>query len=376
MKRHFLHLCLAATAVAVLTACNDDDKVRYTTFDFHETPYAYFLCEGAWGQNNASISYLLADATNKLQIHADLYEQANEGFHLGDQANDMLMMNNRLYVVVSGSRYVAKLDDRGRELARHEFTADEGEPRYCIAIDGQLYVTLYGGTVAVLDTTALDVQKSYAVGDHPEHLTYIYNSLVVCNTGYGHGHSLSVINLGTGSTRTIETGLNPSSITRIAAGYAGLFMTTTYDADWTPHNTIWMINPTNDWRIDSLTTASHILPLSNESIFLVDQQVDYTTMPATYRNTFRSYNVINNRVDVLPKPFSLDLSSAPIYMLSLDWRYGEIYVATAENNADGSVANARLYRFNGQTGQHIQTFTDAGGVFMSRGVYHDVISFQ
>lgn len=375
MKRPFLNLFLVAAAATVLTACHDDDKVSYTTFDFHETPYAYFLCEGAWGQNNAGISYLLADATNKLQVHADLYEQANEGRILGDLANDMMMMNNRLYVVVSGSRYVAKLDDRGRELARHSFTADEGEPRYCVSIDGQLYVTLYGGTVAVLDTTALDVQKTYPVGDHPEQLTYIYNHLVVCNTGHGAGHSLSVINLATGSTRTVETAQNPTCITRIAAGYAGLFKTTSYDADWTPRNTVWMINPTNDWRIDSLTTASHILPLSNESTLLLDQTVDYTTTPASYQNTFRSYNVVTDRVDVLNNRFSIDLSAAPIYMLSLDWRYGDIYVATAESNGDGSVANSRLYRFD-FSGQHKQTFNDAGGVFMSRGVYHDVIEFH
>ncbi|MDP4239403.1 MAG: hypothetical protein Q8904_08045 [Bacteroidota bacterium] len=62
-------------------------------------------------------------------------------------------------------------------------------PRSLISANGKVYVSLFDGHVAQLDTTSLSVEKTVAVGSNPEGIAFANNKIYVANSG-----GLSTIN--------------------------------------------------------------------------------------------------------------------------------------------------------------------------------------
>ena len=156
---------------------------------------------------NKSASTLdLLDFKNK-KYCADIFAQANPDVvqGLGNTANDMAVVDGKLWVALNASNQVAVLQLPSAKLER---VIDVESPRY-IAVDGQyVYVTsyasaVYGGENMVPGKVYRINKKSYEtatveVGYQPEGLAVLKGKLYVANSGgynWVHDNRISVIDL-------------------------------------------------------------------------------------------------------------------------------------------------------------------------------------
>ena len=89
------------------TACLEDDLEQPELPIEPETYPAYILNEGLWGANNANITRFYPQY--KIDNLSDFYQEMN-GTKMGDVANAMMKEDDNIFVVLNGSKYVARLD--------------------------------------------------------------------------------------------------------------------------------------------------------------------------------------------------------------------------------------------------------------------------
>lgn len=316
MNKKLFYSALIALAIPVFTACNDDDDVKAPRY---EAPYSlYILNEGSWGKNNASISAVDPKDINGHSV-SDIYSAANSK-GLGDVAQDLVYDDDThcLFVSVSESKYIAKLDDRGRELVRYTTTAEQAQPRSLVLEDGFLYASLYGGMVAKFDTVSLSLVSTVKVGAYPEQMAEEDDMLAVCNSGYGEGNTLSIIDLRT-FTVVKEVTLphkNPQHI--IACDDRFYCNTTEYDENWNSVSTIVEVNPKTGATKD-ITTGFYMAE-GGDVVYIVEQATNYYTTPYSYTNTFKTYNPKTGKVgtDFLTPDIQKSLSDKGIYGITFE----------------------------------------------------------
>ena len=165
----------------------------------------YILNEGAFP--GASTLDLL-DLKNK-KYCADIFAQANPDVvqGLGNTGNDLIVVDNKMWVALNASNQVAVLHMPDAKL---EKIIEVESPRYLTAEGGYVYVTsygaaVYGGTDMVPGKVYRIDKKSYEtktveVGYQPEGLAVLNGKLYVANSGgynYVHDNRISVIDLAT-----------------------------------------------------------------------------------------------------------------------------------------------------------------------------------
>ena len=84
----------------------------------------------------------------------------------------MIEYEDEIYIAVSGSNYLTKLNAAGVELKRVSFVSDNDLSagiRYIDAEDGYIYASFYGGAVAKINAKTLEVvDKLTGLGDNLE----------------------------------------------------------------------------------------------------------------------------------------------------------------------------------------------------------------
>ena len=344
----------------MFSACDNDDDDDTGSIGQNTSSF-YLLHEGIWGNNDSEISYNSVTGNTSV-MHHNLYSTAN-GRRLGDTANDLVTDNGNVFVSVTGSRYITRLSGNGHEVAR--WTADDatGDPRYLILHGGDLYVSLYGGMVAKLDTATMQVKATCQVGSYPEEMAVVNNQLVVCNSGYGEGNTLSVIDLDTFSLKsTLETEKNPTRIISDGRGNA-YFLTTTYDANWTPISKVHEFNGKNQ-NITPLAYANRMALIDDNHLLLIKSDIDYTQLPYRYENEFMVYDLESKTMDNdyfdNNATFCAMLANQNISALMHNDKE-EIYVATGHQDSNGSLLNSSLHAFT-EDGVWKWTLDDVGGI--------------
>lgn len=362
MKKNF-NISMLAVAGIVLTSCEGDDfKFPEEPVNYAVVPYGYMLNQGSYGANNASVTAMYLRG-GQSYLTPDFYLK-NNGQNLGDQAQDILFSEaGRVFVSVTNSKYIAKLDREGRELTRYDdFT---NGPRSMVEVNGDIFLSTYDGKVLRLDTATLAIRATYEVGAYLEDIAVTAGRVVVTNsdyTGMGLGHSLGVINLAAGTVSEVECEVNP---TRLVAWNGDFFFTTTtYDAYWNAVTKVWRLrNAGTVNQIDSITLATNLYP-TDEALLMMNQSVNYYVTPYAYTNTFLRYTDDGKESSVTETvPFQTDLSTAPVYMVQRhDGRY---YVGISNFAASGAVLNSSLLIFE-SNGKLAERVDDAGGVFLSK----------
>lgn len=207
---------LVLLATALMTACIDD----HTPDDSTPADYggrALVLCEGAWGNNDASLTMV---STQSGDADNQWFEEGN-GRGLGDVAQDMLLYGTKAYVTVTFSNSLEAIDTATGQSIRHDM--GNMHPRSIAVHDGRLFISCYGGhTVVVCDTTDLDHHvATLQLGDYqPEGLAVADGRLFVAsswiqraNQAFDYDSSLYVFDLSTLTLDTIITvGLNPQTV--------------------------------------------------------------------------------------------------------------------------------------------------------------------
>lgn len=328
--------------------------------------------EGNYGSNDASISGV--DWNDKLTTNL-YYTQNNK--KLGDNANDMILgPQGCLYVAVTESRYVAKLDFNGKEVARYTPADEKFKPRSLYLVGEHLYVSEYGGRVERLDTASLMMKDRIEVGAHPEQMSSNGKYLLVCNSDYNMEgiNTVSVINL---SNLAVEKTLelpyaNPQRILL----HDGLFFvtTTSYDENWNAQNHVLSINPNKDWKIETISEQGNMIASyiqgnsysTTAKLLITDVSTDWTTMKSVTK--FQYYNTSTAKIETCDLPFTTKLANAPVYNVQTIILNNMFWYAIMVNNTDaaGQPSGSTLYIVNQATGETAFTIQNTGCVFASR----------
>lgn len=336
-----------------LVSCDDSDEPKGGDGGDDVANYAYILCEGAWGSNNATISYY---PLNEGGLVSDIYYEINKA-KLGDLANDMIEYDDCVYVLLNGSKYVARLDANALEKARYNFSAEEGTPRYMDADDGYLYVTQHGGKVSKLNASTLKLEAEFKGGDNLEGIVaedgrlYVSNGFKVDGSGnYVYNKEVLVLDATTmKQVGTIAVVENPDRIYEINDKI--YVISKGNYADVQPSL---QVIDTKNMTAKPITSAEKVTEGNNGLIYGVRSAYDANW---NLQNEFFTYNpntgAVNEKTFLQDAPS--DFSTVAIYMLVVDDDSGDIYVGTSDYVTTGTI-----YRFD-KNGK-LKTSFDAGGI--------------
>ena len=333
---------------ATFTACNDDNDIDDGAKPEVPINGIYILNEGAYDKNNAGIS--LYDPDKIQDFSADIY-YAQNGKQLGDTGQDIIVYNDYLYVTVYGSQYIAKLNSAGLEQARYSFTEEQGAPRYMVAKDGKIYVTLYSGNVARLSANDLTFEGMVKVGNNPEQIVEIDDKLYCVNSGWGADNRLSIIDTHTFATAEhVEIITNPEHIIEvddniIIQGYGGAYPDYSYPV---------IVYDIANKSYREIGKGSRMAGYGHKA-YIIYSETDWSN--ATTVNTFYTYDIRSGEVsnESFLKDAPIELTSGTICMLSINDENGDIYIGTSDYTTNGDI-----YRFSND-GTLIESF-ESGGV--------------
>ena len=167
-------LCMLALGASLVSCSDDDDDSLDDDGSKVTLPQTrvYILNEGSQGANNAGLAFY---APNKdADFISDIYKTQNNA-KLGDLGQSMIEYEDEIYIAVYGSNYLTKLNAAGVELKRVSFVGDNDLSagiRYIDAEDGYIYASFWGGAVAKINATTLEVvDKLTGLGDNLEGVT-------------------------------------------------------------------------------------------------------------------------------------------------------------------------------------------------------------
>lgn len=344
-------LCLMAVGT-LFTACEEDDDDVNWNEDGASVVLpkgrAFILNEGIYGMNNANVSFY-NPATG--EVMADIYATQNEGQKLGDTAQDMIFYDCNIYVVLNGSRYIARLSDNGVELARYAFTEEQGDPRYMAAKDGKIYVTLYSGNVARLDAETLAFEKMVAVGNNPEQVVEKDGFLYVVNSGWGYDNRLSVIDLQRfDSAQHVEIMTNPQRIIEVndhifIQGYGSAYPD--------PYTYPVQLYDPQTKTTTTIGQGTHVAGYDGKLYVAYCSTVDWVN----YTTTFYTYDTRTGEKSETSflKDAPAEVITGNVYMLEVNPENGEIYVGITHYDA----GEGDIYRFSAD-GTYLSSFESGG----------------
>jgi YVTN family beta-propeller protein len=205
------------------TSCDKGNEPEPPIVEPSDTSGIYFLNSGSYGGNNTTLDFAsLASDEAEPEVTHDLFFAKNKR-NLGDTGNDIIAYGSKLYIAVSGSKTVEVIAPDGTSIKQLSF---DGDPRCFAADGGKVYITLYNGFVARLDTSSLAVDRTVQVGRNPEQIVVAGGKLYVANSGgldfaseIGYDRTVSIIDIATfAETQKVEVGINPTSVVADSEG--------------------------------------------------------------------------------------------------------------------------------------------------------------
>ncbi|MFD2922098.1 DUF5074 domain-containing protein [Terrimonas rubra] len=349
MKTRTLKLLVAALSGSLLFAScqKEDDPVVVTP----ETPAdgLFVLNEGTFFANNTTLTYY--DAATKTAT-TDFYRNKN-GHGLGDTGNDFIKYGTKFYFVVNVSSYVQVTNSEGVDVKKIDFLGDGGvkrEPRYIVPYKNKVLVSSYDGTVAVIDTASLTIDKFITVGSNPEQIAVAGDKLFVANSG-GFSYpvfdsTVSVVDLASYTeVHKVKVGKNPGAIVADNAGNVYVACTGNY-SDIGP--TLVKINAFTHAILKTVDLPVGKMRFNNGLIYatpgyLGDGKVK-TINPNTL--TVASANFITDGTSVT-SPYGIDI----------DTQNGDIYITDNKN----SMSSGEVFCFD-NTGKKKFSFATTPGL--------------
>ena len=327
-KKTFFSLVFVSLVLA-FTACEPEDINSGKNPDpIPEATALFVLSEGSWNGNNSSLAnYSLSDA----KLNTDFFTTANNR-SLGELANDMGVYGSKLYVVVNGSSTVEVVDVKtGKSLAQIAML-DEKEvsrqPRFIDFYNGKAYVCSFDGTVAKIDTAALEIDDFVTCGANPDGLCIINGKLYVSNSGGlnfpDYDNTVSVVDLNTfREIKQIKVDVNPGKLMADSEGDVYVYTRGNYDFD-NPENYI----PSRFHRISSETDE---LVESFEDIQVADFSIhDDKAYIYNYDNTIQVFDCKTEQI-VSENFISDDTVIQSGYGIDINRSNGDVYITDAKN---------------------------------------------
>ncbi len=330
MRSFYLTLWMLILGAFAFTACSDDDDD-----DVIVEEGIYVLNNGKKDNNNSTITYY--DPVTKVSSDGDVYAAQNQR-GLGDSGQDILCEGKYIYLAVYNSNRISVMTRDFVEVASIT-PLREGQPqspRSLLYHDKKLYVSLYDGYVAKINTSDFTVEAQVKVGRNPEALTVSNGKLFVANSGgmdwnkpIGCDKTVSVINLKTFEVeKTIDVEINPTVLTTVDNGDVYCISMGNYGD---VPNTLQKIDPKN-YTVTKLGNATE-MATDGEKLYLMYSQYD-----AAF-NQVISYPVYDTeKEDWLPGEWVADASEiVKPYKLSYEPQTECLYLTSSDYKTNGDV---------------------------------------
>ena len=206
----FTYLMLAVSIVPFFSSCDDNNDFE----DVKLSTGVYVLNAGKFGNNNSTITYY--DFASGFAT-TDVFAQKN-GRILGDTGEDILQYGAKIYISVYNSGLIEVVDPTTltsiKTISLKDSQNNTLNPRSLNCANGKIYIVLYNGFVAQMDTTTYTIEKTVAVGPNPDRSVIANNKLYIANTGgmaTVMDSTVSVVNLSSfAEEKRITVNLNPS----------------------------------------------------------------------------------------------------------------------------------------------------------------------
>lgn len=305
------------------------------------------LNEGSMDKNNSFIEAF--DYTNDTICNPRLFLEQN-GKAIGDTGQDLIVSGNDLFLTVTGSGYIAKLDGFG--LLEKEFDFNTmpklGAPRYGVADGDYLYVTSQGGYVSKFKTSDLSFVDTVKVDANPEGIIVNGGKVYCVNSGQGAGNTMSVIDLNSFTLEESVTVCNDP--VKIYGNTNGDIFILGYDENW---NTVLYSYDKQAESVSEIGVASSVMVMGNK-LYIANTTTDWATYATN--TTFYTYDTITKATSNVSflKNAPAGLSSATVYGLYVNQYTGDIYVTTTDY-----VTNGTIHHF-GADGTYNSTFSSGG----------------
>lgn len=263
---------LAAVFLAVLFFSGCKDNGSGAIVPVVKTHGYWILGEGSFGNDNSTLYYydLLTRTVS------DRFTAANPGRTVGNTANDMKVYGSKLYVAVDVSRRVLVLEAAsGRLLADIDLVQTDGparEPRGVACAAGKVFVSLYSGEVARIDTTTFAVDYLACNGSSRwnEGIAAVSErQLAVANSR--DGNTLTLIDIPTFTVQgRVEVPTNPCELAVAGDG-------TLYVATWSVYDPVTYLETARPalHRIDLTSRTYATIPGAEVQRIAIDGQKLY-----------------------------------------------------------------------------------------------------
>lgn len=346
-KNLFFVSALCMLMLVSLVGCDDNDDLNVKKEPIDSMSGIFVLNSGKMGNNNAGLSFF--DLGSK-QSDVENFKTVN-GRGLGDTANDMILYGSKIYTAVYGSNVIEVTDLKGKSIKQITSGETPLQPRHLTSFEGKVYISLYDGYVARLDTMTLTIEERVKVGRNPEQLVVANNKLYVANSGgsdyntpVGYDKTVSVLDLATfKEIKKIEVVLNPVGLQSDSQGDVYLVSMGNYGDI---PNTFQRIDSKTD-QVQAITeTSATEMACDGETIYIIHSQYD-----ADWNQTisFISFDAVNEKV--ISKNFITDGTTVKKpYKIGVDRMTGSVYITSSDykNNGDLYVFDSegkKLYQF-------------------------------
>jgi len=327
LKKILVSVLLTTALTTLFSSC--DSKSDSPQIDQAISTGVYILNEGSYKNNNASLTYY--DLTTSTATGDVFTAKNNRG--LGDTGQDILKYGSKVYIAVSASSLIEVLDAATgiskKTIPMLNTSAQPSTPRSLAAYNGKVYITLFDGHVAQLDTTSLLIEKTISVGSNPEGIAVANNKLYVANSG-GLGavkdSTISVIDpVSFTVTGTFKVVINPVIIK--ADIYGDLYVISFGNYTTIPY-TLQRIDATTG-KVSVITGQKpYNLAIEGDIAYMYGIEYDAQWNPTI--KTYTTYNVKNEQVvnaafistsAIANTPYSIDVNpiTKDIYIGETDY---------------------------------------------------------
>lgn len=334
------------------TSCSDSDDNN--TPDQNDTGFkiaqngAYVLISGGKGNNAASLSYYNSDTQ---KVEHGVFKTAN-GSELGDTGEDMIIYGNKAYVGVYNSGVIYVVDKNTcKVLSTIQGDSEKIQPRQFAAHNGKVYVTLYEGYVARIDTITLAIDSKIKVGSNPEGIEVVNSKVYVANSGglVGYTNTMSVIDLNLTLAKEVEVGLNPQDFS--VDKYNNLYLVSRGNYKTVPKQ-LQQINTSTD-EVSVIYEGDYAFSVFPDGDKLYMMSKNYVNSVPT--SLIQYYDIPTKKI--VEESFIKDDTSIPdISTIQFEPKTGDIYVIAANKKNNGDVY---VFSSDGK----LKTKFDAGGSY-------------
>lgn len=177
------------------------------------------LSEGLQGYDNSTISLIKSSSA---ELERDYFSSSNNEQYLGDTANDMIIIGDTAYVVLSTSSMIRAINIKSGKKLKDIFLPNDCLPRHITSIsDTSLCVScLLRSSILFINLNDLSNLNEVSTGPQPEGIAIFDDYIFVANSAYGDFNymhadaaTISVISISNGvEILKLSSGVNCSEL--------------------------------------------------------------------------------------------------------------------------------------------------------------------